>query len=361
LVREPDNKNTFKGQNFPLVSVVLTGYNEKDTIEECIKSIFDQTYPNLEVIYIDAKSSDGTFETALGLENISKCYSDCKRYLALSIDKANSPAKGRNYGTEIASGTIVAFIDADCIAERNWLENLVKYFSTDIKVVGGPNILRSLSKSKIVAAIHDVLGTYLGSGGSAQFMKINKPRYVRALSSSNLAIDRKLFHEIGGFDESLKYNEDSDLGYRIRKKGHKVLYTPEAKVNHFMGIESYSNFLKILKDYGYERGKNIIKKPWLLSKSSIFSIAYFIIIGGLILAQFFIFKTGETVALFLIAVIFGVITISSAELAVRKRSPSLLLLAPAIYVSIYFAYNLHFLRGYIHGVTNFLKLKKNAL
>lgn len=358
MAGESDNKDTIEEQNFPLVSVVLTGYNEKDTIEKCIKSIFNQTYPNFEIIYIDAKSSDGTFKIAIGLESASKCYNDCKRYIALSVDKVNSPAKGRNYGTSIASGTIIAFIDADCVAERNWLENLVKYISTDTKVVGGPNILRYLSESKIVAAIYDVLGTYIGSGGSAQFMKIDKPRFVRALSSSNFAIDKKLFYDIGGFDECLRYNEDSDLGHRLRKRGHKVMYTPEARVNHFMGIESYFDFLKILKDYGYERGKNVIKKPWLLSRSSVLSIACFIS-GGLILAQFLIFKTGETIILFMTAIILVTIAILSAELAVRKRSLSLLLLAPAIYFSIYFAYTLNFLLGYIDGVTSFINSKEN--
>jgi GT2 family glycosyltransferase len=353
-VRESGNKNKSKGQDFPLVSVVLTGYNEEDTIEMCIKSIFNQTYPNFEIIYIDAKSSDGTFKKAIGLESISKCYNVCKRYIALSVDKVNSPAKGRNYGTSIASGTIIAFIDADCIAERDWLESLVKYISTNTKVVGGPNILRCLSKSKIVAAIHDVLGTYFGSGGSAQFMEISKPRYVRALSSANLAIDKKLFYDLGGFDESLRYNEDSDLGHKLRKRGYKILYSPEARVNHFMGIESYSDFLKILKKYSYERGKNINKKPWLLSKSIIFSIAC-IVSGGLILAQFLIFKTEGLFVLSMIASILAIIAVISAQLAIQKRSPSLLLLAPAIYFSIYFTYNLHFLSGYFDGLTSFKK------
>jgi GT2 family glycosyltransferase len=353
-----DKDNTSKGQGYPLVSIVLTGHNERDTIEKCIKSLLDQAYPNFEIIYIDAESSDGTFEIATGLEIISKCYNDCKRYVTLSVGEADSPAKGRNFAVKMASGAIIAFVDADCIAERDWLKNLIKYFSIDTKVVGGPNILRQTKDSKIVTAIHDVLGTYLASGGSAQFMKISKPCYVRALSSSNLAIDRILFCEIGGFDENLRYNEDSDLGHRLHKKGYKSQYTPEAKVNHFMGIESYSSFLKILKHYGYERGRNVIKKPWLLSKSSLFSLA-FLFSGALLLAQFLIFKTEGTIILYLSGIIFAIVFISSAELARRKRSPILLLLAPAIYVSIYIAYNLNFIKGCIDEIISFVKCRLN--
>lgn len=355
-----DNSTEPQGQEFPLVSVVITGHNERDTIEKCIVSVFQQTYPNFEIIYIDSKSSDGTFETAIRLKNNLKCHGNCKRYLTLSLEQANSPAKGRNYGVKIASGSIIAFIDADCIPEINWLENLIKQFSKDTRVVGGPNILKHLKGSKILDAIDNVLGTYLASGGSAQFMKIEKLSSVRALSTSNMAIERKLFWEIGGFDESLRYNEDSDLGYRLRKKGHKIVYTPEAKVNHFMGIESYFDFLRILKKYGCERGRNVIKRPWLLTRSTLFALAC-IATFILLLAASFLFELGEVLALFVILFFFAFVFIPSAKLGAKKRSPLMLVLGPAIYISIYFTYNFSFILGYTVEVTNIIQSRLKSI
>jgi GT2 family glycosyltransferase len=357
-----NNRTTSKGQEFPLVSVVITGHNERDTIEMCISSLFQQTYPNLEIIYIDSKSSDGTYEIAIRLENKSRCQQNCKRYLALSLEQANSPAKGRNYGVKIASGSIIAFTDADCIPETNWLENLIRQFSRDTRVVGGPNVLKHLKRSKILDAIDNVLGTYLASGGSAQFMKIDKPSYVRALSTSNMAIERKLFWEIGGFDESLRYNEDSDLGYKLRKKGHRVLYTPEAKVNHFIGIESYFDFLGVLKEYGYERGRNVIRKPWLLTRSTLFSVAYIFAIIVLLTTSL-VDEIGLVLALFLILFFFAIVFVASAELGARMKSPLMLVMGPAIYISIYFVYNSNFILGYIGEVTKIIKgrLKSTCL
>jgi cellulose synthase/poly-beta-1,6-N-acetylglucosamine synthase-like glycosyltransferase len=65
----------------PLVSVIVTTRNEKDTIEESIISIFEQSHPNFELIVIDARSNDGTFEKAVELEVVSRSYRNCKRYL----------------------------------------------------------------------------------------------------------------------------------------------------------------------------------------------------------------------------------------------------------------------------------------
>ena len=355
-----DNSTEFEGKEFPFVSIIITGHNERDTIEKCIMSLFQQTYPNFEIIYIDSKSSDGTFEIAARLKNSLSLYENCKCYLALSQEQASSPAKGRNYGVKISSGTIIAFIDADCIPEMNWLENLVRQFSDDTRVVGGPNILKHRRVSKILDAIDNVLGTYLASGGSAQFMKIDKPSCVRAPSGANMAIERNLFWEIGGFDEGLRYNEDSDLGHKLRKKGHKILYTPEAPVSHFMGMESYFGFLRIFKEYGYQRGRNVIKRPWLWTKSTLFSFGYAVAFI-LLLTTSIIFEVNEALAPFLILLPFSIVLIASAKLAAKKRSPLLLVLGPVIYISIYSTYNFSFILGYTAEVIDIIKARLNSM
>jgi Glycosyl transferase family 2 len=66
-------------------------------------------------------------------------YGNCRHHLSLSVDK-NSPESERNYGVKVALGEIIAFVDADCVPEKSWLENLIKYFSRNIMVVGCSNI-----------------------------------------------------------------------------------------------------------------------------------------------------------------------------------------------------------------------------
>lgn len=345
-------KNEQKKNKLPLVSVVITGRNEKDTIQKCITSVLNQTYPNFEILYIDSKSSDGTFEIAVRLQNYSNT-PNCRGYVSLSLE-TNSPARGRNYGVKNSSGSIIAFIDADCIAEKDWLENLIKHFSVNTMIVGGPNVLRHIKETKIIVAIEQVLGTFFATGGSAQFMKIEKLSYVRALSSSNLAIQKKLLVEIGGFDESLRYNEDSDLCYRLRKNGYKILYSPEAVVNHIMGIENYSDLLGVIKKYGYERGKNVAKKPSLLTKSNLLSIALCFTMAFLLTLSL-LFESGETILLFFIFISVLVIFIFSIKLAIKNKSPTLFFLGPLIYASIHSVYSISFIIGYVQEAANVIR------
>jgi GT2 family glycosyltransferase len=335
-------------KTLPSVSIVITGKNEIDTIEKCILSVFDQSYPNFEVIYIDSNSTDGTFELAFKLQNVSKSYPNCKRYLPLSTDK-NTPAGGRNFGVRIAQGDIIAFVDADCIPERRWLENLIVHFSRNTMIVGGPNIHPPTNYSKLCDAVYVVLGTFLGSGGSAQFLKIDRLTYVNAIPTCNLAIEKKLFFAVGGFNDKLRFNEDSDLCYKLRKAGHKMLYSPEAKVIHLRGIESYRDFSLLIKEYGYHRGKNVVKWPRLFAKFNAISIICIFII--LLLGTLTLFERDAlTILIWICISLLGVIMISSLQIAIKKCSPTLILFAPVIYLTIFAVYNASFLRGLAAGV-----------
>jgi cellulose synthase/poly-beta-1,6-N-acetylglucosamine synthase-like glycosyltransferase len=345
--------NILQNDDAPLVSVIVVGQNEKRTIEDCITSIFNQSYPNFEFIYVNDNSSDGTYEKAVRLTNYSKSFKNCKRYLTLSI-KANSPAVGRNFGVKFAQGTIIAFTDADCMAEKDWLVNLVKYLPKEMGMVGGPNVLKHFKTSKILDAIDNVLGTYLGSGGSPQFLKINNLSEVYALPTNNLAIQKRLFEKFGGFNERLTYNEDSDFSTRMLKDGYKIVYTPEARVNHFMGIESYPDFLRFLHRYGSARGKNTAGSSQFFTKFNVFSIAFILFLFSLFALSLFA-SIAMTILLALILIIILILFTASIKIAIRNKSPVYAFLALPIFLSIHIVYNIGFVLGY---VSSFLSIRR---
>jgi GT2 family glycosyltransferase len=330
---------------FPLVSVIVTARNEKDTIESCILSIFDQSYSHFEVIVIDQNSSDGTLQKAAALTERSKSILSCKRYVSLSVE-ADSPARGRNIGVKLSQGSIIAFIDADCVAERDWLINLVEHLHQPVGMVGGPNVLKHFAPSISTRAIDGALETYLGSGGSTQFLRIKNKTQVNAHGSSNLAMQKELFLKIGGFNENLRYNEDSELSIRMRKSGYKILYIPDAIVNHFMGIDTYSDLLHKLYRYGVERGRNAAKNPHLLAKFNIFSIVFLATAISLLLLAFFV-ELALTVLLCIIGTVSMIIFISSVTISIRNKSVVLFFLVFPVFPLIHISYNFGFILGSI--------------
>ena len=100
----------------PFVSVVVPVRNGAETIEACIQSLLAQDYPRdrYEVLIINNGSSDDTARRA-------------RPYPVILLHERRrfSSYAARNCGLQAAHGEVIAFTDADCIAERSWLTQLV--------------------------------------------------------------------------------------------------------------------------------------------------------------------------------------------------------------------------------------------
>jgi glycosyltransferase involved in cell wall biosynthesis len=334
--------------NFPLVSVVIIGKNEKDTIDKCILSIFNQSYPNFEIIYVDDKSTDNTLEKAQRLNNILDSKKNCKRYLTLSVE-TNFPSKNRNIGLKASKGGIIAFIDGDCIAEHDWLTNLHEQFSTEVGIVGGPITLAHSKNSITTKAIDVVLASYLGSGGSALFYQIRGDREVDEVPAGNLAVYRRLLEKYGGFEENLRYNEDTNLCYRLREDRYRIIYAVKARIYHFIGIDSYIDFMSYFKRYGFERGKNSARSSKFLTIFNILSLALVVSALSLIMLSFFI----NTAAIIFFYLFLGVVLIeltASLKLAIENKCIKLLFLLVTLFITLHNTYNIAFIFGYMTGL-----------
>ena len=327
----------------PLTSVVIIGKNEQDTIESCIMSIFNQTYPDFEIIYVDDDSSDETMVKAQRLKNIVP-NKNCKRYEVISAS-TGYPSKNRNIGSRIAKGTVIAFIDADCIAEPDWLLNLISKLPNDSGLVGGPLTLRHKNNSNITKAIDSVLTSFLGSGGSAQFYEIKEDRQVAAVPTGNMAIHKHLLEKLGGFNEKLRYNEDSFLCYTARKQGFKIYFSAKARVSHYIGIDSYSDFVSYFRQYGFARGINVRRDLNLLAKFNLVSLG--LIFSGISLLILSFFSSTATIAFVcLIILILSVEFAYSLKLAMAHGSVKLFFMFSLFFISLHIMYNI----GFIHGL-----------
>lgn len=125
--------------SMPLISVVVPAYNAERYIERCIKSVWNQTYTNWQMIIIDDGSKDNTLEKAI---NISK---DDKRIQVLYTENAGV-CSARNKGIELARGEYIVFLDVDDELECTALEKLYtlcKEGNGDIAVGQYMNVTKS--------------------------------------------------------------------------------------------------------------------------------------------------------------------------------------------------------------------------
>ena len=100
------------------VSIIIPVYNVERYIDNCLKSLINQTYKNIEIILVDDGSSDESYRIC---ENYSKEYS----FIKLFHKKNGGPSSARNYGIEKATGEYICFVDSDDYVSEKYIENLL--------------------------------------------------------------------------------------------------------------------------------------------------------------------------------------------------------------------------------------------
>ncbi|NLI41741.1 MAG: glycosyltransferase [Caldisericales bacterium] len=224
------------------ISVLIPVINEEKKIERCLQAVFEQTMKPLEVIVIDGHSTDNTIEKARKFD------------VKILFEDYHTRAGACQIGLENAKGDFVAFTDADCIPERNWLMNLIQEFDEGIVGVGGG--IKNIGESNWEKSINLATNTFLGSARSVQGRLFNDKRYVFSISGCNSVYRKDDLLKVGGFNVSLSTAEDTDLNRKLLKIGN-LLYTPCAIVlhNHKRGLNAFG---KRMYQYGYGRGRSKI-------------------------------------------------------------------------------------------------------
>ncbi|MFX0096383.1 MAG: glycosyltransferase [Candidatus Hodarchaeota archaeon] len=207
------------GNSFPFVTVAVCTLGKAKTLEDTIKSLLSQSYPS------------DKYEIIVVVDESTRAYNRLKKYpiRLLFRKKIGGLSSARNLCVKHANGEIIAFTDDDCIADRFWLEELVKVFVSDDKTKGVGGIVRSLHSDAISKGI-----TLLELVGVAWLHKeeISDMRRKR-IAGINSAFQKSTVESIGGWDEKIAYGaDDVDISHRLIKEGHKLKLTPKAVVYH---------------------------------------------------------------------------------------------------------------------------------
>ncbi len=111
-------------ENQPLVSVIIPVYNVEEYLCECIDSVINQTYKNLQIIFVDDGSTDSSGK-------ICDDYAEKDERISVVHKKNSGPSRTRNVGLEHAKGKYIYFLDSDDYIELNALELLVNTAESD--------------------------------------------------------------------------------------------------------------------------------------------------------------------------------------------------------------------------------------
>lgn len=198
-------------------SVIVPSLNSNEHIGECLASVLaNDSSIGFEVIVVDNGSTDGTVETAksMGVAVIEN-----------NPGKRKTIAAQRNMGAALGTGRIYVFIDSDIVVPKDCLKKAKEFF--DAGFSGALGFTYSVPGSA---------GWVAWAWGTRRYLKLNTIKNVSHLFGANIFINRDVFYEAGGFDESLVTNEDKDLTMRIRKAGHRVVSVPEDGLLH-LGYE----------------------------------------------------------------------------------------------------------------------------
>ncbi|MBP3926755.1 MAG: glycosyltransferase, partial [Clostridium sp.] len=242
----------------PVVSIVIPVYNQIQYTYLCLRSILQHTKDvSYEVIIADDVSTDATEHLNEFAENLVICRNSTNQGFLRNCNQAAKAARGK----------YIMFLNNDTQVTEGWLSSLVDLIESDdtIGMVG----------SKLVypdGRLQEAGGIIWSDGSGWNYGRLDDPdkaeyNYVKDvdyISGAAILLSRKLWQQIGGFDERFApaYCEDSDLAFEVRKAGYRVVYQPRSKVIHFEGISNGTDVNGTgLKRYQVENSEKL-KEKW---------------------------------------------------------------------------------------------------
>jgi GT2 family glycosyltransferase len=233
LHRQPCFVVRYPIRGLPLVSILIPMRNKWELLDRCLKSIGAKTlYRRYEVIVIDNQSDE---QASLAyLESIAD------RHRVLRFDGEFNFAKINNFASTHARGDYLLFLNNDAeVIHPEWLTVMLEHAQRpEVGAVGAKLLYPdgSIQHAGVVIGIRGMSGHVFRGQTNSDPGDIRLPDLVRncsAVTAACVMVPRRVFEEVGGFDERLRvdYN-DIDLCLRIRRGGYLVVYAPRAVLLH---------------------------------------------------------------------------------------------------------------------------------
>lgn len=239
----------------PKVSVVVCTYNGADKIGMLLESLKKQTYKKMEVIIVDDGSTDRT-------SDIVKEYP----FKVMRHKENRGLADARNTGIENSSGDIIVFTDDDCIADKNWINEIVNCYEKNPKInaVGGrvePYSIDTILEKYAYYAKHPIYIhpteygsknrtiSYLKNTFGTKQKKLKHGQKISGVMGLNSSYKKEMIIKVGMHQPGIRRGVDWDLNMKLRKSGLNAKYCDKALIYHKHRI-GFKAFLKHMYSYG---------------------------------------------------------------------------------------------------------------
>jgi glycosyltransferase involved in cell wall biosynthesis len=195
------------------VSVIIPVFNDQAGVDSCLKALQLQDYPHnrFEVVMVDNAST-----TPIRIDPV---YADIARVVVCASPGAYA---ARNVGIAVANGDVLAFTDADCLPDPNWISaGLAALHASHTPCVIGGEVEMRLSPRPTAVELYQYLTGFM------QFENINNLGFT---ATANLFAFKSHLTDIGLFDEILLSGGDREWSWRAAKAGYRVKYAADAIV-----------------------------------------------------------------------------------------------------------------------------------
>ena len=317
-------------KEFPTVSIIIPCYNEIQFIQKCLDSLIKNDYPKekIEILIYDGGSNDGTLEILKKFQ---------KKYTLIKIfhNPYRHQVKALNMGIKKAKGEIIIRCDAHSEYPPNYISEIVKYLlKGEAANVGGVYDACPSKDTCIAKAIAFALKHPFGVGFSSRFPGQAKPKFADTVPFG--AWKKKIFEEVGLFDERFIRAQDLEHNVRLKKYGKKILLLPFLRVKYY-ARPTLRELISMAYQYGYSQVVVLRKHKILVSYRKIFPPMF-------VCGSFFLWIE-KVRFLYFLYVLLGVLF--GTEIALKEKRICFLFLMPIVFFILHFFYGIGFLKALI--------------
>jgi glycosyltransferase involved in cell wall biosynthesis len=334
------------------VSVVVPCYNEERFIGQVLEHLSGQYVgEGFEIIVVDGMSEDSTRETVAGF---------MRTHPSLRVRLIDNPARvipvAVNRGIAAARGEVIVRMDAHSIPSPNYTRRCLELLRrADVAVVGMPWRIRP-GADTLVARANALAVAHPFGIGDAKYRTADETAPSQFVDTVAFGVfTKKLWQELGGFNEDLLANEDYDFNYRVRQRGGGVLLDTSGHCLYFARA-TFGALTRQYFRYGTWKAQMLKLHPRSARLRHLVAPAFVLALALLSLSCWWL-KPARWALVVMLAAYASLALAASLQLLRRDRESRLLLLLPLSFLLIHLTWGGGFLWGLVRPAAWWLKFR----